>query len=118
MERSFHMSSSPLKQPFQYKKIKLDNIYNNKKSRAENTAGTMKRIGSYLLKEKGKLFLVILMVIMSSGLGLLGPYLVGMAIDEFIVEKETEGVLLLLFCLLFIYFLLYFFIFFNNYLIY
>src|SRR5690625_3467919 len=105
MERSFHMSSSPLKQPFQYKKIKLDNIYNNKKSRAENTAGTMKRIGSYLLKEKGKLFLVILMVIMSSGLGLLGPYLVGMAIDEFIVEKETAGLLLLLVWLLIIYFL-------------
>jgi len=99
------MSSSPLKQPFQYKKIKLDNIYNNKKSRAENTAGTMKRIGSYLLKEKGKLFLVILMVIMSSGLGLLGPYLVGMAIDEFIVEKETAGLLLLLVWLLIIYFL-------------
>src|SRR5690625_6596823 len=45
------------------------------------------------------------MVIMSSGLGLLGPYLVGMAIDEFIVEKETAGLLLLLVWLLIIYFL-------------
>src|SRR5699024_8344730 len=47
--------------------------------------------------------LVILMVAMSSGLGLLGPYLVGQAIDTFIVEKEAKGLGLLLGWLVIIY---------------
>src|SRR5690625_1351833 len=115
MKRSFHMSNNPLKQPFQYKKITLDNVRDDKKSRGKNTTGTMKRIAAYLLQEKGKLILLILMVIMSSGLGLLGPYLVGMAIDEFIVKKEAAGLFLLLVSLLIIYLLHSSAIFLQNY---
>ena len=98
------MSDNTLKSPFQFKKIDLSHTHKDKETRAENTWGTMKRIGTYLLREKGKLSLVLLMVIISSGLGLLGPYLVGMAIDEFIVTKTATGLGHLLVALLIIYF--------------
>src|SRR5690625_414355 len=97
--------SSQIKQPFQYEKIDIEHVTIQKSKRAENTAGTIKRLAKYLLAEKGKLFLVILMVLMSSGLGLLGPYLVGQAIDTFIVDKQTAGLLFVLAWLLIIYLL-------------
>src|SRR5699024_7163260 len=49
---------------------------------------------------KGRLFLVILMVLISSAMALLGPFLVGVAIDEFIVTKETTGIGMLLLLLI------------------
>src|SRR5690625_5349598 len=73
------MSSSQLKQPFRYEKIALDFNKARKEKRAKNTAGTIRRLSTYLATEKWKLLLVILMVLASSSLGLLGPYLVGMA---------------------------------------
>jgi ATP-binding cassette, subfamily B, multidrug efflux pump len=44
------------------------------------------------------------MVIISSALGLLGPYLVGAAVDNYIVEKKSSGLLQLLYGLLAVYF--------------
>ena len=61
------------------------------------------RIWTYLAREKAKLSLVILMVTISAVLSLLGPYLVGTAIDEFIVTQELSGFGMLLISLLFIY---------------
>ena len=46
---------------------------------------------------------VLAMVVISSALGLLGPYLVGMAIDEYIVSKKGDHFLTLLLSLLVIY---------------
>ena len=40
------------------------------------------------------------MVLISSVLGLLGPFLVGMAIDDYIVTKDSGGLISLLFGLL------------------
>ncbi|MEI3612831.1 ABC transporter ATP-binding protein [Pseudogracilibacillus sp. SO30301A] len=97
------MSSNQLKQPFQYKKIPLDFKRSQKEKRAKNTAGTIRRLSTYLATEKWKLLLVILMVIVSSSLGLLGPYLVGMAIDDFIVAKQAAGLGLLIIWLVIIY---------------
>ncbi len=97
------MANNPLKQPFQFKKIDLTNTSQKQDIRAKNTLSTMGRIGTYLLREKGKLSLVFLMVIISSALGLLGPYLVGMAIDDFIVTKATSGMVTLLIVLFMIY---------------
>ncbi|WP_245979877.1 ABC transporter ATP-binding protein [Peribacillus asahii] len=69
----------------------------------ENWFPTVKRIWGYLReREKGIVF-VLLMVIVSSMLGLLGPYLVGVAIDEYIVTKDESGLLLLLCSLLGVY---------------
>ncbi|WP_200416474.1 ABC transporter ATP-binding protein [Virgibacillus salexigens] len=97
------MSSNSLKQPFQYEKIPIDSIHVDKKKRAKDTTGTVKRIWSYLAREKMKLVLVILMVIASSGLSLLGPFMIGMVIDDFIVTKETAGLTTLLIWLVVIY---------------
>ena len=97
------MFTKLLKQPFQYEKIDLSKVQGPKKKRAKNTAGTIQRISTYLFKEKWKLFLVILMVMISSGLGLLGPFLVGKAIDDFIVTQKTEGFIFLLISLVIVY---------------
>ena len=97
------MSSSQLKHPFQYDKIALDFNITSKKNRAKNTAGTIRRLSTYLATEKWKLILVILMVLASSSLGLLGPYLVGMAIDDFIVSKQAAGLGILIIWLVIIY---------------
>src|SRR5690625_4230809 len=110
-KRSYAM----LKIPFQYKKINIDEVKGPERKRAKHTAATMKRIGSYLLEEKWLLTLVIVMVITSSGLGLLGPYLVGMAIDDFIVTKKLEGLALLLVILIIIYAIYSLAIFLQNY---
>ncbi|SET16148.1 ATP-binding cassette, subfamily B [Oceanobacillus limi] len=98
------MSIKQLKEPFQYKKIPIENISDEiKQKRAKNTVGTLKRIWSYLAREKGKLWLVVLMVILSSGLSLLGPFMVGMAIDDYIVKQEVSGLGNLVIGLLFVY---------------
>ena len=99
------MRNNEVKKPFQYERIALGNINADKKKKAKNTAGTIKRIWSYLAREKTKLTLVILMVLISSGLSLLGPYMIGMAIDDFIVTKESTGLGMLLIWLIIIYFL-------------
>ncbi|MFJ8258669.1 ABC transporter ATP-binding protein [Peribacillus asahii] len=69
----------------------------------ENWFPTVKRIWGYLRERKKGIVFVLLMVIASSMLGLLGPYLVGIAIDEYIVTKDGNGLLLLLCSLLGVY---------------
>lgn len=97
------MLSKQLKQPFQYKKIPISSNSSHNQKRAQDTKGTIKRIWSYLANEKIKLTLVIFMVVVSSALGLLGPFMIGMAIDDFIVTKQTTGLVTLLIWLVVIY---------------
>lgn len=73
------------------------------KAKPKNWVSTIKRIWSYLAVKKGLLSLVLLMVVASSGFGLLGPYMVGMGIDRYIVTGESEGLPLLLAALLAVY---------------
>jgi ATP-binding cassette subfamily B protein len=61
------------------------------KARAKNWSGTLGRIWSYLSRRKVKLSLVLLMVFASSALALLGPYMVGIAIDQFIAGEATSS---------------------------
>lgn len=68
-----------------------------------NSIGTVKRILPYLASNKMLLIIVLLMVLVSSILGLLGPFLVGMAIDDYIVTKDNSGLINLLFGLLAVY---------------
>lgn len=92
-----------IKQPFQYEKIALNQVKIDEKNRPTNTWQTIKRIGTYLFQNKWQLILVILMVIASASLGLLGPYLIGTAIDNYIVTKESAGLLTLIIWLIFIF---------------
>src|SRR5699024_739827 len=86
-----NMKDTKWNAPFLYHKVQRKPHKNDQKTRVENMGSTIKRIGSYLANEKGKLFLVILMVFASSGLSLLGPFMIGMAIDDFIVTRQASG---------------------------
>lgn len=96
-----------IKKPFQYPKIPIDTIpvEDEKREKAQNTFQTIRRIWSYLAKEKVKLSLVLLMVLLSSSLSLLGPYMVGMAVDDYIVQRKLSGLGRLLIFLIMIYFI-------------
>lgn len=85
------MSLNQLKEPFQYEKIPFHVLKANQQKRADNTWETIKRIISYLFQHKGWLISVIFMVLISSSMGLLGPFLVGKGVDFFIVTKDATG---------------------------
>lgn len=97
------MQSNQMKEPFQYEKIPLDTINVKKDRKARNTAGTIKRVWSYLARERIKLLLVIFMVMISSAMALLGPFMIGMAVDDFIVTRQTTGLVTLIIWLFIIY---------------
>jgi len=101
--------------PFIYEKIPLHTKKKKTKKKATNTFGTIRRIWSYLMNEKAKLSLVIFMVVLSSGLSLLGPFMIGMAIDDYIVTQQTSGLGMLLIWLLLIFLLHSLAIFLQNY---
>lgn len=76
-------------EPFRHPAPQLDlkqggNSGRKPKAKAKNVSGTLSRIWAYLARRKAKLMLVLLMVVLSCGLALLGPYLVGMAIDNYL----------------------------------
>lgn len=71
----------------------------NLKEDGQNSRGlgsTVKRIWSYLADHRSLIMLVLLMVLASSGLGLLGPFLIGWGIDEYLATESTEGFIWLL----------------------
>lgn len=109
------MSNNEFIRAFEYKKIPLDFSKKEKAKRATNTKATIKRILSYLFAYKWKLTFVIFMVLVSSSFALLGPYLIGMAIDDFIVAQKVDGLLLLIIWLILIYFIYSLAIFLQNF---
>ncbi|MGO4372768.1 multidrug ABC transporter ATP-binding protein, partial [Paenibacillus sp. MCAF20] len=60
-----------------------------KKPRARNASLTLKRMGGYLMQYKGRLSAVVAMVVLSSALSLLGPYLAGKAVDRFLIDRDS-----------------------------
>ena len=61
------------------------------KERAKDTRGTLLRIWGYLKRQRGALVGTGVLVAVTSGLGLLGPYLMGVAIDEYILKGDLAG---------------------------
>jgi len=59
--------------------------------RAQNTRSTLLRIWGYLKRQRWALVGTALLVAASSGLDLLGPYLMGRAIDLYILEGDLPG---------------------------
>ncbi|MGG4489634.1 ABC transporter ATP-binding protein [Metabacillus idriensis] len=92
-----------LSKPFKYPKGKQDEPVQKKTVKPKNWFATITRVWSYLSLNKGLLTLVLLMVVLSSALALLGPYLIGRVIDDFIVTKESSGFVKLLIALVGIY---------------
>ena len=61
------------------------------KPKAKDLSGTLKRLWIYLSERKGRLVLVLAMVFISSGLALLGPFMIGTAIDTFIERPANTA---------------------------
>jgi ATP-binding cassette, subfamily B, multidrug efflux pump len=70
------------------------------KARAKDTRGTMRRLWRYLSRRRGALVLVVGLVVASTLLGLLGPYLLGRAIDRYILAGDLGGLTRLLLLML------------------
>lgn len=73
------------------------------KERAKDIRGTLLRIWQYLSRQRVLLLAVLLLVAVASGLGLLGPYLMGEAIDRFILQGDLPGLARILVSMLVVY---------------
>jgi ATP-binding cassette subfamily B protein len=58
---------------------------------AKDRRGTLRRLWSYLKRQRVLLLAALLIVMASSGLTLLGPYLLGVAIDRYILPGDLPG---------------------------
>lgn len=61
------------------------------KQKAKDRRGTILRIWRYLERQRTTLFGVAALVVGSTALGLVGPYLLGRAIDQYVVRKDLPG---------------------------
>jgi len=59
--------------------------------KAKDTRGTMRRLWGYLRQQKWGLLGVFALVTMTTGFGLLGPFLMGKAIDDYILVGDLPG---------------------------
>jgi ATP-binding cassette subfamily B protein len=59
--------------------------------KAQDPRQALVRLAALLKPYKARLAIVLVFVLVSTGLGLIGPYLMGRAIDGFIATKDTRG---------------------------
>ncbi|MGC4043846.1 MAG: ABC transporter ATP-binding protein [Armatimonas sp.] len=78
--------------------------FTGKVERANDARGALKRLWGYLSRQRTTLIIVALMVMCTAGLDLLGPYLMGRALDGYIVKHDLPGLkrILLLMVMLYI----------------
>src|SRR3712207_5219610 len=58
---------------------------------AKDKRGTIRRLWGYLKRQRSALIATALMVTLSTGLNVLGPYLLGLAIDQYILPGDLPG---------------------------
>lgn len=75
-----------------------------KAAKTKNPKRTLLRIWRYMEQHKGGLVLSSIFVVISSLLSLLGPYFIGVIIDDFIIPKDLDGTIRMCGILLGIYF--------------
>nr|WP_240762959.1 ABC transporter ATP-binding protein [Paenibacillus thalictri] len=63
------------------------------KVRAKNSSATLYRIWQYMKRQRGALIGVVIVTALSSGSALIGPYLIGRAIDRYIIPGDYRGLL-------------------------
>ncbi|GEL08914.1 ABC transporter ATP-binding protein [Salisediminibacterium halotolerans] len=98
-------------EPFRYERIQLNQTWEDNDlqtetapaKRAEDFRGTAKRIWQLLSERKMSLYLVILMVALSSFFSLAGPFVVGMSIDWFVEDGDVTNLIYALIVLAVIY---------------
>ncbi len=59
--------------------------------KAKDRRGTLRRLSDYLKPYHGRLLLVALLVVLGTFLGLLGPALLGRAIDQYVIFHDIDG---------------------------
>lgn len=59
--------------------------------KAKDSKGTLIRIWNYMKREKIALILAIIFVLATTLLGLLGPFLIGVIVDDYIIPKDIPG---------------------------
>ncbi len=59
--------------------------------KAKNPRVTLMRLGRYLLAWKYQLALVAMFVVLGTILSIIGPYLLGVAIDRYIIKGDLPG---------------------------
>ncbi len=67
-----------------------------------STATTLKRLMTLIGQERKNLYIAMVFIFINSGLNLIGPYLMGHAVDTFVVTKQYDGVIkyaIILFCI-------------------
>ncbi|MGC9064666.1 MAG: ABC transporter ATP-binding protein, partial [bacterium] len=77
--------------------------------------GTLKRLWRYLDAHKFRLILVFTLTAVTSVLMLMGPYLIGKAIDDFIIPKDFKGLFSIILVMISIYLLSSIFTWIQNY---
>ena len=61
--------------------------------KAKDRRGTLRRLADYLKPYHGRLIVVAVLVIVATLFGLIGPALLGRAIDQYVVHHDLEGLL-------------------------
>jgi len=80
--------------------------FNVKKEEVKDTKETLKKLWFYLEKEKKSFSIVILLIFIISGLNLLSPYLIALAIDKYILVGNLHGLDKIIIFLFFYYILI------------
>lgn len=105
---------------FGYKPILTkDEIHSHKKrkgDKASNMGKTLIKIWNLVDEQRSLLIVVLIMVILSSGSMLLGPFLIGRLIDQQIVPKKLDGLATMIIILIGVYISLSITLFIQNYL--
>lgn len=70
------------------------NLYDIQKSQEDKgkSSAILKKLGQLIGGEKKNLFIAFTAIIISSGLNLIGPLLIGLAIDRYVQTKQMHGV--------------------------
>lgn len=91
----------PIVEPFRYprgkiadRKLEEDTI--RKKPRAKNSRITVLRLWAYLARHRWRVGIVLGMVLFSSTLSLLGPFLIGKTVDDYLIPHRMQGLWMIL----------------------
>lgn len=84
--------------------------------KAKDSKGTLKRVWQYMKKQKTALVAAIAIVFVTTLLGLLGPYFIGVIVDDYIIPKDINGTMRMVGLLAGIYIAFSFFTWMQSYL--
>lgn len=108
-----------LTKPFGYEPVlskeDIKTVKKKKGDRAGNWQDVLKKIWLLVDEQRALLVTVLLTVIVSSALALIGPYLIGVIIDQYIVPGEFGGLPKMIMWLIGVYLFLSLSLFFQNY---